>query len=236
VTYFQPILPFCILLLLLGLLAARRAAGKRLRLAWLGLALLFGVSWPPLNWLFSRALEAGYTAMLPPASTQALVIIASKAEFAHDDMPFDMLGHDTYRRCLRAVWLYRHWGQRPVLVSGNRIAAEMRRLLELEGIPPEHVLEEPLASNTYENALFSARILARHGITRIALIADARDLPRALACFRKAGLTVFPYPAASTGLGITVEDFMPDWAALESNEHTLHELVGLLWYRLRGWI
>ncbi|PYS28433.1 MAG: hypothetical protein DMG11_12730 [Acidobacteria bacterium] len=84
------------------------------------------------------------------------------------------------------------------------------------------------------DALYSAQILRQHGISRIALVTDARSMLRAAACFRKQGLTVVPAPFRFYNVDLTFEDLLPTWRAIESNGETFHELVGLLWYWFRG--
>ena len=70
------------------------------------------------------------------------------------------------------------------------------------------------------------------------LVTSGIHMPRAMATFRRAGVAV---TAASTDI-IDVES--PDWAilrwlpsptALVHTGEALHELAGLLYYRLRGW-
>jgi uncharacterized SAM-binding protein YcdF (DUF218 family) len=163
-------------------------------------------------------------------------VLASTAEFAHGDQPFDIPGHDTYRRCLRAVWLYKHWAPKPILVSGGRIAYAMQRVIESEGVPATDVFAETSSMDTHTNALYSAPLLAQRRISMIALVVDARDMPRAKACFVRQGLKVVPVPIAFLASDFGPSDFLPAWSAIRSNEHTLHEVLGLIWYRLRGWI
>jgi uncharacterized SAM-binding protein YcdF (DUF218 family) len=59
---------------------------------------------------------------------------------------------------------------------------------------------------------------------------------RAAASFRKAGITVIPAPIRFTELHFEIMDIFPDWNAIALNGETIHEILGLAWYRLRGWI
>ena len=90
--------------------------------------------------------------------------------------------------------------------------------------------------STHQNALFGAEILKRHGIRRVAVVVDAKSMPRAEACFRKQDITVAPAPSSFTQLGRNTDDLLPGWSAIRRNEETLHETLGLAWYCLRGWI
>ena len=233
-TYFEPLLPICTLLAAAGAVQLWRSRGHERRLVLIAVVCFFIISWPPLEWLFSRPLESGYRSAPPDRSAQAMVVLASRFVPAHDDLPFDMLGEDTYQRCLRAAWLYRHWAQRPILVSGFRVAPVMHHVLAAEGIPPADIWDEISSNDTHTNAVESARLLRERGVSRIVLVADARDLPRAAACFRKQGITVLPYPSSLRTFSF--DEWLPNWHSIRSNEHTLHELAGMAWYKLRGWI
>jgi uncharacterized SAM-binding protein YcdF (DUF218 family) len=157
--------------------------------------------------------------------------------------PYWLPKFDTFRRCEHAAWLFHSWRSVPVLASGGpdgpgrrAFSTEMRELLLRAGIPDEMIWTEDRSSSTYENAVFSARILRSHGMSRIALVVDARSMLRAAACFRKQGIAVVP--AASefrdVELGSGWEVWLPKVDSIAQNELTLHESVGLVWYWLRG--
>lgn len=112
----------------------------------------------------------------------------------------------------------------------------MRDLLIRGGIPSDMIWAETQSHSTHENALYAAQILRQHGVRRIALIVDAQSMPRAEACFRRQGMDVFPAPSEFRTLGNWNEELLPRWTALRRNEVTLHELLGLVWYRVRGWV
>jgi uncharacterized SAM-binding protein YcdF (DUF218 family) len=111
----------------------------------------------------------------------------------------------------------------------------MRELLRQAGVPENMIWTEEASTSTYENARFGAEILRRHGVGRVVLVVDARSMPRAAAVLEKQGIRVAPAPSRFReweGL----RELLPGWEAIRGNEDTLHETLGLLWYRLRGWI
>jgi uncharacterized SAM-binding protein YcdF (DUF218 family) len=112
----------------------------------------------------------------------------------------------------------------------------MRELLLEEGVPEHMIWTEDRSHSTHQNALYGAAILRQHGVQNIALVVEARSMPRAAACFRKEGLTVIPAPNDFRTWGPLRDELVPNWKALRRNEITLHEMVGMAWYRLRGWI
>ena len=222
-----------------GLWVTRRSKGKYVALA--GLIALFLISWPPADWLFSRPLEAGY-AVRPFQATAdigAIVVLGSAVEPPHFERPYPLPDKDTFNRCEHAAWIYRQLGARPVLAcEGHQEmgTGRMRELLTRAGVPDHLIWAENASTSTHENALYGARILKEHGIKRIALVVEAQSMPRAAACFRKEGFEVVPAPSEFRSLGGLGDELLPGWRSVRRNEMALHEALGLIWYRLRGWI
>lgn len=240
-TYTQPLIVFFGLLALLGVMRTR---GPR-RLALAGVLGLLLAAWPPLDWLLSRPLEARYPLRTfePPPGVEAVVVLSGEVQPAHGPRPYALAGPDTYNRCALAAWIHRRRPGLPVLACGGPgaegqppFAATMREVLASAGVPAAMIWTEERSRSTHENAVFGAQILRRHGIGTIALVVDAQSMPRAAACFRKEGFTVAPAPSSFRQFGSPREELIPGWRAIERNEITLHEVLGLAWYRLRGWI
>src|SRR5215471_4046463 len=107
-TYVQPLLPLLLLFAAIGAIRCWRQAKKPkptlLALAILGLFLL---SWPPIGWLFLRALEAPYPPrQFPLSDADAIVVLASNVYPPSPPVPTPRLGNDTFERTLYAAWLY----------------------------------------------------------------------------------------------------------------------------------
>jgi uncharacterized SAM-binding protein YcdF (DUF218 family) len=243
VTYTQPLLTVFFAIAAAALLVR----GGRLRKALLIVAIggLFLVSWPPADWLLSRPLEAHYPIrpFVAPAGLQALVVFSEGVEPPHFERPYPLASEATYRRCLYAAWIYGKYGPLPVLVSGGAaadgfppLAAVMRDILVRRGVPASMIWTEERSESTHENALYSAVVLREHRVFRVALVVDATSMPRAAACLRKSGIEVVPAPSDFCQFGPLGEELLPSWKAVRQNEATLHEMIGLVWYRLRGWV
>jgi uncharacterized SAM-binding protein YcdF (DUF218 family) len=106
----------------------------------------------------------------------------------------DWLSAAAERRSKRAAQAF-HEGLAPlVVVSGGRHwdgvaeAQALARDLERRGVPPAAIVREMLSLSTCENALFCAEILRQRGLGRIGVVSCDWHLPRALACFARAGL------------------------------------------------
>ena len=94
---------------------------------------------------------------------------------------------------------------------------------------------EEESNSTYENGRFSATILRRRKINRVALVVDARSMPRAAAVLEKQEIHVAPAPSRIRQWD-GARELLPSWEAVRGNEDTLHETLGYLWYKLHGWI
>ena len=121
-------------------------------------------------------------------------------------------------------------------LGGRPISAAMREMLERDGIPETMIWTEERSRSTHENALYGAEVLRSHGISTIALVVEAQSMLRAEACFRKQGITVVPAASGYREWGRLSEELIPSWRAIQRNEVTLHETLGLVWYWMRGWI
>jgi uncharacterized SAM-binding protein YcdF (DUF218 family) len=103
------------------------------------------------------------------------------------------------------------------------------------GIDPRRVVFENRSRNTHENAVFARRLVHPHAGERWLLVTTAADLPRAVGSFRAAGWPVIAVPAdyhtARHGGGWT-----PGLRnGLRNADWAVHEWIGLVYYRLRGW-
>lgn len=244
-TYFEPALP---LLLLLGLAGCartwrRRGTGGRPWLETVSLVAIWILSMESGAWLFSRPLEAPYSRNpYPSATAGAIVVLAGTVIPPSAYRPYALPAEDTYRRVEHAVWLYRYWKQLPILVSGGGSANSppyayvMKHLLEQEGVPSDRIWVEPRSRNTHESAVYGAVLLKQHGVERVALVIEATGMPRACLSFRKQGISVVPAPIWRNHLTRDFTDYVPGWRGISLNADTLHEVVGLAYYRVRGWI
>jgi uncharacterized SAM-binding protein YcdF (DUF218 family) len=242
VTYAQPLLTIFLIIGAAALVVRRK--GQRRVLAIAGLGGLFLISWPPVDWLLSRPLEARYGIRPFEAQPglQAIVVFSGLVRSAKFARPYAIAGEDTYERCLYAAWIYRQYGPLPVVVSGGPSApgfpAEaltMQDILVRNGVDASNVWVEGRSGTTHQNALYSASILRQHGISRVALVLDAVRMTRAAACLQKLGIDVAPAPSDFRTFGPLRKELLPSWQAIRRNEDTLHEILGLAWYRMRGW-
>lgn len=71
-------------------------------------------------------------------------------------------------------------------------ALVMRDLAVTLGVDGERILIEDVARNTFENAVYSGRIIRERNWRRVVLVTDSFHLPRAAFIFRRLGIEVEP--------------------------------------------
>lgn len=159
-------------------------------------------------------------------------------------------------RVLHGAQLYRQGRAPLVIMSGGRIAwkgggppesADMAALAQTLGVPPSSILQDPTSLNTYENAVNVRKILQQRGIRRILLVTSAMHMPRSLAIFKKQGIEAIAAPTDFLVTeqelqepGVSVEavilNLVPEADRIHQTTRALKEYIGLVVYRLRGWL
>ena len=128
-------------------------------------------------------------------------------------------------------------------LQGGRIteAEVARQWFTAVGVDPAALTLEAASRNTYENAVFSARLLQPRPNDTWILMTSAMHMPRAVGAFRKAGFSVLPYPVDYSDVchdraGQTLTEFLPNLATnLSRLADAAHEWLGLLTYWWFGW-
>jgi uncharacterized SAM-binding protein YcdF (DUF218 family) len=121
-----------------------------------------------------------------------------------------------------------------LLYSGRNDPAEARAvasILRSGRVRGDEVLFERSSRTTHENAVESARIVRERGWKRVVLVTGAIHARRALACFHKAGL----FPDLLPVLQKRPSGLLPQWWALDVSTAVVHEMVGLIAYRIAGY-
>ena len=152
-------------------------------------------------------------------------------------------------RLLQAMQLYHGGHIRKILLTGGsgfvnfqewKESGLIANVLLQSGVKPEDIILENNSRNTYENAVYSARILksGKYG-TKYLLITSASHMRRSMACFEKAGISTIPFsadPRSGSGIRTLDEYIQPEAENLVTWDTLLHEWVGMIMYRLMGYI
>ncbi|MGV8940235.1 MAG: YdcF family protein [Lysobacter sp.] len=191
-----------------------------------------------VGWLERPAVQSAACAVEPP---RVAVVMAGGVDAADpDDADVSALGITSRRRMERAVtWLRAEPGRRLVVAGGPTIAGGvppsrlMVRYSQQLGVDAGSMRVEENSVNTWENASHLAHLPGMP--RRVALVTSAMHLPRASFAMRQAGFEVCPVPADRRRVALGWPGaVIPRSSALRKTEAALHEMVGLLWYRLRA--
>jgi uncharacterized SAM-binding protein YcdF (DUF218 family) len=127
-------------------------------------------------------------------------------------------------------------GSGALLDASTPEAEAAARLFEALGIPKERITLERASRDTYENALFTARILKPRPGERWLLVTSAWHMPRAMGCFRSAGFTVEAWPVDYRTPGrlqpLRFHTSIPE--GLRRIDFIMKEYVGLAIYYVTG--
>jgi len=175
-----------------------------------------------------------------PQAADAIVILGGGTYFhAPEYAGQDTISNATLVRLRYGAKLQRETGK-PILVTGGKPlgnsvseARQMRMSLEQDFRVPVRWTEDK-SDNTFDNAHHSFRILQQAGIRRIYLVTHAWHMPRSAEIFRHAGFEVVEAPTAyTTRYQIDLLAFLPQAESLLDSKIFIHEVIGLLWYRVK---
>jgi len=241
--------------IILALILYRKPAWQRLVLVLALVVLWLGSTrWIALGMV--RSLEWRYLPITQMPSADAIVLLGGgteSAEYPRQTVELNSSGD----RVLYAAWLYRQGKAPHILLSGGLIewldtgstpAEDMAVILDMMGVPKEAIWLESTSRNTYENAVNSFKFLNEKGINRIILVTSALHMPRSVDLFKHQGFDVIPAPTdysvtqaawqrlTDPNLATQLLNLMPNIDNLSSVTRALKEYLGMLVYRLRGWM
>jgi uncharacterized SAM-binding protein YcdF (DUF218 family) len=239
-----------LVLTLVGLLLGSRRPRLGKSLAWSGVVLglvlstrlgAYGVAelveHASLPALSQAALKSALASTDPPG---AIVLLAGGTHFDLRELPApDLMSDRTLQRALHAVRVSR-WSELPILVSGASVyvgrvaeAQTIARIIREDFRHPIKWVEDD-SLDTAENASKSARMLKAAGVNKIVLVTDATHMWRSVLSYESAGLRVLPAPMAFSGSqgADWSTAWLPSAQGIGISGRALHELLGVLWYRL----
>lgn len=149
-------------------------------------------------------------------------------------------------RVTHSVQLYKMGKLRKVLVSGGTGAFRtppilesdnLKRALVMMGVPDSSILIENRSKNTYQSAINSKEII-KEPEASLLLVTSGFHMRRAEACFRKAGFNVDTFPADfhHSPRSFAPNVWIPNPGAIQKWTIVFHEILGMLAYRIMGYI
>jgi len=244
------------LFLLAALLSRRESKGPKLFAA-VALIILWLCSTTGFSDFLAQSLEWQYLPAADTPSADAIVLLGGGTEPASAPrMSAEVNGAGD--RVLQAARLYKEGKSPLILLSGGNItwldeggstpAADMAEIMGLLGIPPEALLLEEESQNTYENALLAQELLSERGITRVLLVTSAMHMPRSVGVFEKQGFEVIPAPvdfsvtkkesaeSKAGSFAAKLMDVIPQASSLSLTTNAVKEYIGMLVYKIQGWM
>jgi uncharacterized SAM-binding protein YcdF (DUF218 family) len=152
-------------------------------------------------------------------------------------------------RLLQTLKLYHQGKVKKIIYTGGSGSVEfpekkeglfVQKYLHQIQFPDTALIVESESRNTYENAVFTKKILDSLKIKgKFLLVTSGFHMNRSLAIFKKAGYeNIFPYVTnRSSGIRRHTPDhlFIPNAGALLGSDLLIHEWVGYLIYKIRGY-
>lgn len=126
-------------------------------------------------------------------------------------------------------------GSSAVLSSQFREGDVLRDIAMELGLPQRRLLVDRDSRNTYENAVYSGRLLKDVPGPYI-LVTSAAHMPRSVACFRKQGMDVVPWPVDFHRTGSGPGSWIPKPHTLLRTNIAMHEYAGWAAYWLAGYL
>ncbi len=244
------------ILLILALIFSRRKHLQKLFLI-LALVILFICGNPfPAAWL-TRSLESAYLPFDGTKKAEVIVVLGGGTETKAWPRQMVEISGAGDRILYGAELLNAGYGDY-LLTGGSYIdwqhgtdsspASEMAEIAVKLGVPKDKILVQDRSINTQEEAVEDAKILRELGVDEIILVTSATHMMRSVGLFEAQGLKVIPAP---TDYGYTDDDWetlmtfswarlhtyiIPQASNMSSLETALKEYIGIVVYRLRGWM
>jgi uncharacterized SAM-binding protein YcdF (DUF218 family) len=150
-----------------------------------------------------------------------------------------------------------HAGKAPkIIVSGGRVAwrgkgdpeaKDLTKLLTTMGVPSADIIPEGDSYNTHDNAVNVKKILQEQNFKTILLVTSAMHMPRSIAIFKHLGMNAIAAPTDYRISQLEIDEpngqtksailsFLPDEERFVHTTQAIKEYIGLLVYKLRGWL
>lgn len=146
----------------------------------------------------------------------------------------------------KAPWLILSGGRIDWKDGGPPESQDMASLAEVMGVPESAILQDANSLNTHQNAVEVRKILESKGIKGpVLLVTSAMHTPRSLLVFKRQGINVIAAPTdflvtenriEDSSLEANLLNLLPNAYNLQQSTKALKEYIGLVVYRLRGWI
>lgn len=234
-------------------LRGKQRLGKAILAVVLGVCYLLSIQ--PVAYLLAKGIEGKYVTISSKVNTEnleAIVVLSGGVRKKGGSRPFHELEGASWRRLWRGIELYKEFkGQIPILYSGGSgdpfdpISVEVELVKGYAvsiGIPEEKFWTESKSRNTYESGNGIKRILDERFTAvkehRVILVTSACHMLRSMKVMEKMGIYAIPSPAdfITGSFHLTPLSFLPSLGSFSVSYFAIYEWLGIVSYKLLGWI
>lgn len=213
---------------------------------WTGLLLMYVCTTPWGASVLLAPLEQPYRHPAWPARADVILVLGGALDLGTSTPDYPEFA-DAADRFVYAMHLARRCPQATVVFAGGTAnlfdtakteASILRQQAEMLGVAPERIRLDNRSRNTRENAVEAKRILDEVGGSTVVVVTSAFHMRRSLGCLRKAGIEAVPF-GVDLRRQSSLRDplgWVPEARYLGDCTSAIREYVGLLMYRLRGYI
>lgn len=201
----------------------------------------------PLGELVLRPLENSIPLYQYPEKIDGLILLTGDENAAVSEDRQTPIAGAAAQRHIHLARLAHQYPDAKIVISGatpnkgNPDGFSIKKVLAYNvlsmGIDPNRITFEEQSRDTYENAMFSKAQVNPTADEKWILVTSAYHMPRALLSFENAGWRLMPSPTDYMTQSTVAFDF-PVSLSRQLRMLTLawHEYMGLIVYRLYGWI
>lgn len=203
-----------------------------------------------LSYGTGRLLVAGFrpfTKTDVPAGPTAIVVLGSGTFSARnwDDERFPVLDRASANRVIEAIRVFRIADASWIIASGGLLKPDdldepngrtMQEALVRSGIPAARVLVEIRSRNTHDEAVIVRDMLRTLDVQHVILVTSDIHMRRSIGTFRAQGIPAVPAIARQNpGDMPWFAWVLPTEAGIDLAADVWHEILGLVYYFVRGW-
>ncbi len=180
------------------------------------------------------------------SNAKAIVVLGGGIYKEGPEYGGDTIKGQLLERVRYAAWLHKRTNL-PIIVSGgdqdkrHPSEAKLASKVLKEEYGCKVLATEDNSKSTWENSLFTSRLLKSNGINKVALVTHAWHMPRAIRAFQRDNIDVIAAPTIFSRGRYNLEDskirdWLPNPAALKDSYLALHEYLGMAWYQVKVFI
>lgn len=201
---------------------------------------VYGMSVSPVANFACYFVEKDYLLSPPLNSGQLGAVVVLGGGISGNEYTGEMPSQQTAARLLHAVEVFRSAGAKFLICAGKGTgktseAEIMGAAAQGAGIPKKSVKLDVRSRNTREHAEELNKIFQDKNI-KIGLVTSAYHMKRSEGEFKKYFQNIAPFPSdyLYTSYPISVYTFIPTSTNLHKFSVAFREIIGIVWYKIRG--